>query len=93
MEVNGQLHASAAIPWVIVPGTHCIGSRVGPKIRSGRYGVEKKNSCSCKEWKPGRLTHSPSAYGLNYPGSIETNNSLRVFRRLFRMLQFSCSLA
>jgi hypothetical protein len=31
MEVNGQFHALAILPWGKTPGTHSIGSWAGPK--------------------------------------------------------------
>jgi hypothetical protein len=42
MEINGQLHAPAALPPLKAPGTHWIGGCVGP--RAGFDAVEKEKN-------------------------------------------------
>jgi hypothetical protein len=52
MEVSGQLHALAALPWGKSSSTHWIGGWMGLR-GSGRYG-EEKNLLPCRERNPGR---------------------------------------
>jgi hypothetical protein len=35
---------------------------------------ERKISCFCREFNPGRSSHSPSLYRLSYPGSAPLGN-------------------
>jgi hypothetical protein len=44
MEVSSHLHAPAALPVGIGPGTHCIGGWVGPVARLDV--IEKRKICS-----------------------------------------------
>jgi hypothetical protein len=61
MEVNGQLHASAALP----PGTHWIGGWVG--LWAGQGAVWKRTIfCPCRESNPGRPARGPSLCWLSH---------------------------
>jgi hypothetical protein len=66
MEVNGQLHAPAALPPGRNPGTHCIGGCLCP-----RADMEKRKiSCLCWDSNPGPSSMQPSHYTDSYPRSV-----------------------
>jgi hypothetical protein len=71
MEVNGYLHATAALPpGEKAPGTHWTGGWVGP--RGGMDNVDKRKiSWPCRKSNPGRPASNPSLYQLSYPDSLE----------------------
>jgi hypothetical protein len=71
MEVNGQLHAPAALPpRKYPPVTHWIGGWVDPRV--GLDAVEKRKLLQCRESNPGRPARNPSLYRLSYPNSSLT---------------------
>jgi hypothetical protein len=79
MRVGGQHHAPAALTPGKRPGTHCIGSWVGP--RAGLDGCGKSRSPPGIR-SPDRPARSESLYRLSYPGPrtarilYETNKPL-----------------
>jgi hypothetical protein len=65
MEVNGQLHAPAALSRIKITGVHWIGGWVGP--RAGLDALEKKEICPFRESNPGCPACSPPLYKPSYP--------------------------
>jgi hypothetical protein len=96
MGVSGQHHASATLyPGERTPGTHWLGSWVGP--RAG-LNAEARGKILCRGSNPGRPIRSQALYWLNYPGSsresIRPNISGCSFREftLQRRIVFFISL-
>jgi hypothetical protein len=63
MEVSGQLHAPAALPWGKSPRYPLDRRLGGPQRGSGRCGEEKNLALPGIEPRP----YSPSLYRLSYP--------------------------
>jgi len=55
-------------PGRFTPGTHWIGSWVGPRANLGAV-AKRKILSPCRELDPGRPAHSQALYRLSYPGS------------------------
>jgi len=61
MEMNGQLHALAALPSGRAPGTHWIGGWVGPRVSLDAV-VKRKFPAPARTQNPYHPTHSPVLY-------------------------------
>ena len=72
MGVGGQRHAAAALLPGKRPGTHCIGSWVGPRTSLDGCGKSRPYRDSISD-SPGR---SESLYRLSYRGPMFYNSAL-----------------
>jgi hypothetical protein len=97
MEVNGLLHALAALPRGKIPGTHWVGSLASP--RACVDAVERRQFLNCEETNPDHPTPSLSLYRLRavpapgYYGWLEWKHAetivvQQVFTRWSRSLVF-----